>query len=55
MNTWLSQGTIGTVRKFEEDGQDSDCIKMRMLAIWEAQEDMTSGISERDHPSTFLA
>jgi hypothetical protein len=55
MNTWLSQGTMGTVREFEEEGQDSDCIKMRMLAIWEAQEAVTIGVGERDFPSTFLA
>jgi hypothetical protein len=45
----------GTVGEFEEEVQDSDYIKMRMLAIWEAQEAMTSGASERDHPSTFPA
>jgi hypothetical protein len=51
MNTWLSYGTMGTVREFEEERQDSSCIKMRMLATWESQEGMTSGVSERDHPS----
>jgi hypothetical protein len=35
--------------------EEQDYSKMRMLAIWEAQEAMTSRVGEGDHPSTFLA
>jgi hypothetical protein len=41
-------------RNFDEE-QDADFIRMRMLAIWEAQETMKRGVIERDNRSTFLA
>jgi hypothetical protein len=55
MGTWKSQGTAGQIREFDEEGLDADCIKMRMLGLWEADEAMNSGVSERDQPTTFLA
>jgi hypothetical protein len=55
MGTWQSQGPTGQVREFDETGLDADCIKIRMLAIWEADDTMNSWVSERDHPSAFLA
>jgi hypothetical protein len=42
------------VREFQEEGLDSECIKMRMLAIWEADEAVRDGVSQRDHPTGFL-
>jgi hypothetical protein len=45
MRVWTKQCTQTTVREFEEHGQDSGCIKMRMLAIWEADQAMRDGIS----------
>jgi hypothetical protein len=52
LSTWKNKGIQGIYRKSDE-GQDADFIKMRM--IWEADETMERGVSERDHPSTFLA
>jgi hypothetical protein len=46
---------VGTVREFDAGGQDSDCIKMRVLATWKAQGAMTSWVRMRDHPYIFLA
>jgi hypothetical protein len=55
VETWQRQGTSGQVSEFDEEWLDSECIKMRMLALWEADEAMNCGVSERDHPSAFLA
>jgi hypothetical protein len=52
--TWQNKRIQGNYRKFEED-QDADFVRMRMVAMWEAQETMERGVSERDNPSTFLA
>jgi hypothetical protein len=35
MEVWKQKCTQTTVREFEEHGQDSDCIKMRSLAVFE--------------------
>jgi hypothetical protein len=37
------------VEEFDDD-LDAPVIKMRMVAIWEAQEAMETGVSEREHP-----
>jgi hypothetical protein len=55
MGVWKRQCTQTTIREFEEHGQDRDCIKMRMLAIWEADQAMRDGISQREHPTGFFA
>jgi hypothetical protein len=55
METWQNQGTTGQIREFDEEGLDADCIKIRRLALWEADEAMNCLVSERDHPSSFLA
>jgi hypothetical protein len=47
-------GTTVEFRQFNEDKEDP-LIKMRVLAIWEAQEAMERGASETDNPSAFLA
>jgi hypothetical protein len=44
----------GPVRAFHDE-QDADFLRMRMIAIWEAEETMQRGVSERHYPSTFLA
>jgi hypothetical protein len=54
MGTRLRQSTAGQFRKFDED-LDPDPITMRRLATWEADEAMRGGVSERHHPTTFLA
>jgi hypothetical protein len=33
---------------------DEPFIKIRMLAIWVAQEAIVTGVAERDYPSGFL-
>jgi hypothetical protein len=49
-----NQDIRGKYRKF--DGKmNADFIKMRVIAIREAQETMERGVSERDNPSTFPA
>jgi hypothetical protein len=55
MGAWQRQCIQAQIREFEEEGQDSDCIKMRMLAIWEADQAMRDGVADRDHPTGFLA
>jgi hypothetical protein len=40
--------------EFDEEG-DAEFVKMRMVAIWEAQETMERGVEERSNPSLFLA
>jgi hypothetical protein len=39
MNTMREKGIHFAVITFDEEG-DADCVKMRMVAIWEAQESM---------------
>jgi hypothetical protein len=46
-------GIQGAYRKFEEN-EDTDFIKMRMVEIWEAEEKMEGGGSEKGNPPTFL-
>jgi hypothetical protein len=43
------------VREFDEQGQDSDCIKYGMAALWDADQAMRDSISERENPTGFLA
>jgi hypothetical protein len=54
LSEWKYQGVQGEYRRFEEE-KDAGFIKMRLITIWEAQETMERGVSERDNPSTFLA
>jgi hypothetical protein len=54
LSAWKYKGIQGAYRKFGEP-QDMDFNRQRMKAIWEAQETMERGVSERDNPSTFLA
>jgi aspartate/tyrosine/aromatic aminotransferase len=54
MATWVRKGTQGTVRQFDEEGLDRDCIKMRMLAIWEAEEATRSGEESWNNPEVLL-
>jgi hypothetical protein len=42
------------VRIFDEE-EDADIVKMRMVAIWKAQETMERGVNERSNPSVFFA
>jgi hypothetical protein len=51
---WKNKRIQGSYRKFVEV-LDADFIKMRMVAIWDAQETMECGVSERDDASNFLA
>jgi hypothetical protein len=44
----------GIVRKFEE-GRDKELIRLRMIAIRQADEEMKRGAGERHNPCTFLA
>jgi hypothetical protein len=53
-NTMERKGIQGFTQKFEEE-QDTDFIRMRMIAIGEAQETMERAVNERDNPFTFLA
>jgi hypothetical protein len=54
MRTRLRQRTEERFRKFDEE-LDEDAIKMRMLIVWEADEAMRDGVSERGRPTAFLA
>jgi hypothetical protein len=54
MKTMREKGIQFFVRTFDEE-RDADCVKMRMLAIWEAQEVMERGVSGRSNPTAFLA
>jgi hypothetical protein len=51
VQTWISQGTLGEVLRF--DGERDN--KMRTLAIWEAQEVTEREVTERDNPAGFFA
>jgi hypothetical protein len=55
MMMWKKEDGLGLwVRQFDEEA-DAQWIKMGMAAIWEANEEMERGVSERDNLSTFLA
>jgi hypothetical protein len=55
MNSTTKRKSIqGFVRKFEDE-QDADYIRMRMIAIREAQQTMERGSDERSNLSVFLA
>jgi hypothetical protein len=49
-----SPGITGETRAFNGEA-DTCVIRMRMLVIWEAQQTMELGASERDNPTAFLA
>jgi hypothetical protein len=42
------------IREFDEEA-DNDRGKMRMIAVWEGQETMLRGVSDRDNPSGLFA
>jgi hypothetical protein len=46
---WIGRGFSGRFRAFEEEGEDSNCIRMRMQAIWSAGEMTRVGIYFREH------
>jgi hypothetical protein len=48
------KGVQALAMNFEEEG-DVDFVKMRIVAICEAQETMERGVNERSNPSVFLA
>jgi hypothetical protein len=54
LGMWTEYGIETAVREFYEE-QDVACIKMRMLAIWEAQKSMTYGANDRNDSLIFLA
>jgi hypothetical protein len=49
-----SKGITMICGPFDEN-VDANFMKMRIVAIWEAQETMERGISERNNPNAFLA
>jgi hypothetical protein len=54
MKTMREKGIQFLVRTFDKE-RDADCVKMRMVAIWEAQEEVERGVSEWSNPTAFLA
>jgi hypothetical protein len=54
IEVWTGKNTQGRFRKFGE-GLDERFIYQRTVAIWEAQETMERGVSERDNASALLA
>jgi hypothetical protein len=54
MNMTRTKGVQVIAREFDEK-EDADYVRMRMVAIWEAQETMEPGVIERTNPSDFLA
>jgi hypothetical protein len=48
METWQRQGISGTVREFDKEGLDQECINMRMLALREADDAMRVWAMERE-------
>jgi hypothetical protein len=50
----IRKGIHGWTRKSDGE-QDADFIRMRMIAVLEAQERTERGVNERDNPSIFLA
>jgi hypothetical protein len=48
------KGITGQIRKFDEEA-DTGLIRMKMIALWEADQTMQHRVSERDNPCTFLA
>jgi hypothetical protein len=55
VNEWQRNGIQAQIREFDEEGQDGDCLKMRALAILEADQAFRDGIDQREHPTRFLA
>jgi hypothetical protein len=54
IETSMTCGSNVQVRQLDEE-IGYECAKMRMLAIWEAQEAMMNGVSQRDNgPTDFL-
>jgi hypothetical protein len=52
---WERHCIDSTVREFQEHGQDSDCTKYRMEALWEADQAMRDAINHREHATDCLA
>jgi hypothetical protein len=48
------EGVQVVAREFDEK-EDADYVRMRIVAIWEAQEAMERGLEEREHPSLYFA
>jgi hypothetical protein len=51
---WKDKGLSGMYKKAEGD-VDDNLLRMRSIAIWEAQKWMERGVSDRDNSATFLA
>jgi hypothetical protein len=51
---WIQRGYSGMFREFDEEGQNSECIEMRMQALWSAEEMTRAGIYFWEHPEEFL-
>jgi hypothetical protein len=49
-----AQGVTGQIRK-SDDEADAELIRMRMIAMWEAEETMPRAVSERYNPTAFAA
>jgi hypothetical protein len=54
LREWRHSDTRGLYLKVY-DKRDEQSVRMRSIAIWEAQETMERGAIERDDHSTFLA
>jgi hypothetical protein len=55
MDAWKTRGSAMTVREFEEEGDDADCVCFRVAAIREAWKTEKDAVEEREHPTVFLA
>jgi hypothetical protein len=51
MNTWKDRGVQMTVREFEEEGDDADCLGYREAAIREACQAEKDAVEEWEHPT----
>jgi hypothetical protein len=55
MGTSKRKGTQMTVREFDEDRSDGDCIRFHIAVIWEANQAMADAIEARDNHIDCLA
>jgi hypothetical protein len=53
-DVWQGKEVSGSYRMADDD-PDCGFFRMRSIVIWEAQEWMERGVSERDNSPTFLA
>jgi hypothetical protein len=49
-----AEGFTGEVRKFDDEA-DAKLIRMRMIAMWEAEQTIPRAVSERYNPTAFPA